>query len=423
MGVSVTTLIKRILPYGLAGFVLLLPWQVRYIFSEDNNPFATISFYGFDLVLLLIVGLWVWYWYHVKKPINWEWVALGLVCILVVLLSGYWATNRDLAFTAYLHFAFGIALIGISATVSLRLRLVSYCLMLNGLVQTMFAWIQSTLQQVSGHSWLGMATQLPETSGTAVIITSLGRWLRAYGTLPHPNVTGGLMVLALLATAICWSTMTKAWERRILLIITIILSSGLLLTFSRSALLVWVGFVLVGCWLWRSQRAIFLTSLLTLIILAIPFYPLWSARLDTKIYLEQYSLTERSTQFQEALSLWKRYWPMGVGIGQYTVHLGEAIHPQPVHLVPLLVAIEIGIVGTLLWYGVVIKALWQTKWHNSASRSTALWLIAILALGLFDHYFWTLPSFFYMWCLLLGLHLQLSKTPQKALLDSQNEVR
>lgn len=402
------------LQFLLVIFFLLLPWQVRYILVESIHPLTVISLYSFDILLVLVIAVWIWYWYHHNHSINWSWVLLSLSGVLVVWLSGYWATDREVALSTYLRFAGGVGLIGIMATVPLRLRWIGYCLLINGLIQTGFAWTQSLWQMVVAQKWIGVAAQLPETAGTSVLITTTGRWLRAYGTLPHPNITGGVLVLALLATAMLWSTTQRRWEKYCILVSALLITSGLLLTFSRSAILVWLLLALAGIWLLQESRTILITSVITLAALAVPFYPLWSARLDLTTYTEHYSLTERSNQFHQAMGLWKRHWPMGIGIGQYTLQFGDQADTEPIHMVPWLIAIEIGIVATALWYWLVIQTLWQTHWRVAANRQTALCLIAILILGLFDHYFWTTPSMFWLWCGLLGLHLQISKNILKS---------
>lgn len=408
------------MPYATPFFLLVLPWQIRYIAVPSTNQYTIISLYAFDIVLAVLIVLWLIHWYHVKDDINWRFFTLGLGFVVLVFLSAYWAGDRDVALYLWLRFSVGVALIGIVATMPLRLPLVLWSLIFGGIIQTGFAWVQFFMQRVVGHAWLGMASQSPITPGTAVVVTETGRWLRSYGIMPHPNSAGGFIVLALIACCVAWTLTHRMWQRHALLAATILLSSGLLFTFSRSAFLIFGIIIALGFWLCKEQRPVLFTSLVTLIIVGAPLFTLLSARLNQHAYTEQFSFSERSSQYKEAIGFWSRYWPMGMGIGQYTLQSTNKTDPQPVHFVPLLIAIEVGIGATLLWYWLNGEVLWKTTWrkslagkgtilHNSSpTQGTAFLFFAILALGLFDHYFWTLPSMFLLWCVILGLHIHLS---------------
>ncbi len=405
-------ILNRFIPYLIAGFVLALPWQVRYILIPSDNQYNIISLYGFDIILIILLVIWLWYWYRARLVIDWQYIILGLSAVVLVFFSGYWAANRDVAFYYWLRFALGLALIGVIATAPRRpalVPLISLALAANGLVQTSFAWVQFYMQRVVGHAWLGIATQLPETAGVAVVTTAAGRWLRAYGTMPHPNSAGAVIVIGLIACLLLRPFAAKLWQSILLLIAMALLTSGLLLTFSRSAVLIWLVCAAVGLWFYPKLRHLILTSISTLAVLGAIFVPLLLARAAPTTFTEKFSLSERAEQFQSALSLWQRNWPMGVGIGHYTLQFAPDPISQPVHFIPLLIAIETGIGATVLWYWLIARVVWQNR-RRILSNPSVLFIASTLGLGLLDHYFWTLPSLFWLWCVLIGFHISCSKS-------------
>ena len=86
-----------------------------------------------------------------------------------------------------------------------------------------------------GLQWPGALT--PEVRGVSVVQLADGaRWLRAYGTLPHPNMLGGL-ALVLLAGPAAWFLTGRRWRWAAGLAVAAGMAL-LALTFSRSA---WLG--------------------------------------------------------------------------------------------------------------------------------------------------------------------------------------
>jgi O-antigen ligase len=108
---------------------------------------------------------------------------------------------------------------------------------------------------------------------------------------------------------------------------------------------------------------------------------------------------------------------LGVGLGNYPVALYwlardmVAAYPvyQPVYNVNLLVTAELGILGGLLWLG-LISLPWLSLWlHRWQVRITPWWsglsgaLVALTAVSVFDHYVWSSHQGRLMFCLVLGL--------------------
>lgn len=383
-------MLANILRYGLYLLLIILPFQVRYIITPSENPFAVISIYGFNILIILLGILWLWYWYtHPTIKPQWFSILLGITLIALATFSNYFANNQNLALYTWLQLLSGLWLVVMVATVHLNNTVVLSIFTINGLIQAVAAIIQFITQQVVANKWLGVASQLPETSGVAVVVTTTGRWLRSYALMPHPNVAAGIMVLSLIA-------LTFLKKSHWLLPIIATVTFGLFLTFSRSALIVWCLLMLVLMIIKKISVSQLLTTIATLAISLAVFWPLVSSRTLNEEYIEQLSLTERQEQLQNFTELLPRYWPQGVGLGQYTVQAD-----QPIHNVPLMIIIELGVFGAIIWYCFSFRPIWLLKTRAFSHPATYL-LLTILLLGLFDHYWWTLPSGLFLWCYMVG---------------------
>lgn len=388
-------------------FILLLPYQTRQIFSQTSNQYTTLSIYGFDIIFALLALSWIWYWYaHKELKPNWALVSTGLTMIILTGLSGYWAGNHDVALFYWLHLMQAVWLIAIVATTKLNHRFLLGALVFDGMVQAVFIITQAMTQTVVANKLFGISAQHSETSGVAVVVTTTGRWLRAYGTMPHPNIVAGLLVICLCATIILWLEIRHYMTRVMLLAIAALLSTSLLLTFSRSAVIVWCLCLLLFLIVKRSSYKIVLVSGITLSIIGMIYWPLLASRTSTTQFVEQLSITERTDQLTEAGNLFKQYWPEGTGIGQYTLLAGENSNPQPVHNAVVLQFVELGVLITAIWYGFIGIIAYFSFFPHKTIRTIHVILIAALSLSLFDHYFWTLPSMLLLFCLILGLQLQ-----------------
>jgi len=88
-----------------------------------------------------------------------------------------------------------------------------------------------------------------------------------------------------------------------------------------------------------------------------------------------------------------------------TVEEKKAWDYQPVHNLWFLVWSEIGIFGLLFFVAILFYILKFNIQHSTFNIHFLL-LIAIIMLGLFDHYFWSLYFGVMVWWLVLGLTLK-----------------
>lgn len=396
-------------------FVVSLPFQTRYIFSESEQQFAQLGIYGFDFIWIALVVVFILWWYtqreqHIYWPLFW------ILAILVIFVgaSAYWTDHYNVALYYWLHLIQAIVVFGIVLSKAIQAKYVLLAFVVNGIIQSVFSIWQGTTQYIAANKWLGIALQSPETSGVSVIATATGRWLRAYGTLPHPNITGGIFVIAILAAVILWATQKHTVLRYVASVGAVLSSFALILTFSRGAVLILVASLFMMITQRLGAIRIIVSIMLAMTVAAGIYGFIVQNRVSINAsYTEQYSINERQSQFSEAWNTFTTIWPYGTGIGTYTLQendLGESMpNAQPVHFLPLLIAVESGILVALLIYIFLGWTLLRTNPTSPLSLGLAIMLAATIGLGFVDHYLWTLPTMLSIWWIILGLQWKLGR--------------
>ena len=204
--------LQKIIESLLLLFVFLLPWQAKLILRPEINNFNEISLYLSHLVLLL--ALIFFFIYQLKKrsylyrtPIIWYFLG-GLE--ISILISFFVAPDKILAAYHYFLMLGGLGLFylireGINRgayeeSCLNRIRII-YTFLISIFFQSVLGIYQFLSQKSLVSKYLGLANHDPQVFGTSVIETASGRWLRAYGGLDHPNILGGVLVIALLLSA------------------------------------------------------------------------------------------------------------------------------------------------------------------------------------------------------------------------------
>ncbi|TSC55477.1 MAG: Uncharacterized protein G01um101418_697 [Parcubacteria group bacterium Gr01-1014_18] len=433
----------RFLSYLL---VFLIPWQARYFWrlGELNGgawEYGTISIYGWESLALGVIILSVGYWafspeWRMRMREVWrgftktglEW-PLAFVWLWILAGAG-WAVDSDLALYGLGRLELLLCLGFVWVCLSLNPKKIAVCFLLACVLQGYLGMMQFFLQSdiVGENKYLGVSAHDPSELGTSIVDTGLRRWLRAYGTLPHPNIFGGLMAAGLVIAAYwvmdvgrrvtsasrkIFFEMIGAWMS------VVIIFSGLMVSFSRSA---WIG-AGVGIsayffFLWRAYRKnsewpVIRLSLLKLcsIVLAmiIVFYlllaPLFETRFGVEGALEQQSVDTRLDQGREFFAIIKQKGITGVGIGNYTAYLSSFIRSeepawtyQPIHNIYLLILAELGLVGLsiigyFLWKSrICIRQIFKNIFDPADpwTRISISILLGLAVIGLFDHYLWSM---------------------------------
>ena len=258
--------------------------------------------------------------------------------------------------------------------------------------------------------------------------------LRAYGTLPHPNILGGFTLICLAGPIALFLTRTLRAEwsedgspegvrtksKRFLatnlfaLLLLALGSSLLALTFSRSAWIAIAIFLLILIYkskIFSRKKAaiVFFTAITAFVLTLIPLHDLFISRTTAPTTTtEEFSLTGRLWLTEQSIALIKEHPFLGVGAGSFIIQLadraGEINFVEPVHNMPLLVTSELGIFGLALFVAIVVsigKSFFQNI--NPKTIIIGALLAGLAAISIFDHYLWTLAPGRLMLGFVLGL--------------------
>lgn len=450
-------ILDKITEYGFYLYVFLLPWQTRWIWRRgilNNGPweYGTFSLYATEILFLIILVL-----AFIRLIGNREnrpqmnksfsaFYFLLLVLILLSFVSIFWAINFSLAFYAFIKLIEGLGVFALAVELKITFKKIAYALTAAALVQSILAIYQSLSQSIAGNKWLGMSDQLSFLGGPSVIETPAGRWLRAYGSLPHPNILGGFLAISLVILIGLAFVAEKKAERYLIFISSIIISLALFLSFSRES---WLAYFLAFLFLFyiilknKNQRlrkimADFL--IITLIVgslFGLFLRTEFLARTLASGRLESKSTEERINYSNQALELIsENSWYRGVGLGNYTAVLYRMNNQlnswdyQPAHNLYLLLFAELGIGEMVIILFLIFKVIKDIRIYKLESERKIVihvegqenggaisfvdkfnwWflifssiLIIIGMISFFDHYFGTLYFGLMLFWLFLGL--------------------
>ena len=390
----------------------LLPWQARYIKEPAELLGApweqgTVALFALEILVLAALGC------HLlataarcepKKSGAPIWLQVAALMPLYAFVSVFWAYDTIGALFSAIHLFEGFALAYLVWASGTRLASALAAFAIGVTATSALGLWQSFTQTSFDSTWLGIASHPVQEAGVSVVETASGRHLRAYGTLPHPNVLGGYAAAGLVAVLALASEAQKG--RRLLLPLAGLIAAALVATFSRSgwlAALAAVGFALIvpravdKAARFRMRPAVASAALCAALVVLLSV-PIITARLTGQGRLETKSIQERSSSAADGVELLTRYVAMGTGIGNYLptafLEFGFPEDPfsvQPPHFVPLLLGAELGFFGLAILLGFVVAWWFDAIWLMRRARSPRVAIaaalpIVIIVAACFDHY-------------------------------------
>ena len=423
--------------------VALLLCAVFFLFGTKREVWRGVAR---DRIVLLLGTLFVW-----------------------TLFSSLWAVDASLAFlSAWRLFLMALVFVlARYGDVSMRKTLLVFLVSMT--LQAMLALSQWTGQYVAPSTLLGVAEHDPAQWGTFVLKTESGRFLRAYGGFEHPNVLGGALAVALLFGVWLSATAKRVSSRAVFLGMTAIMSFSLVLTFSRSGWMgfgigvffflilssccssairsrggsgtkentfsrqllsigahvrksiffcsFWLSWLQCDCFSLDAAKQSFRTILvITILSFSIAFFlvrDIAMSRFLEATLAREGSLSDRAAYFEQALVAIGEHSMLGVGGGNFTAFTRERFPNagtfvgvfQPVHVVPVLVFAELGVVGFLLFLLAIL--LWfSSAWRNGNILSLAVFS-SLLPILFLDHWLWSGHFGMVFFGLLLGVCLRM----------------
>lgn len=375
--------LQNILQSILGLFLFIFPWQTVWIYKEYflngvKWQYGTLGFYGSEIVLWIAVLLFmVWFWKKnkeqgTKNRFTFSKDRIFVLCcvslISYLLISSLWSINPDVAFQQALHVLEAFLLFFMLFLGPLNFNGIAKWFVAGAVVQSILGIFQFLAQSSFSLKWLGMVSHPAWIPGTSIVDAG-GRWLRAYGAFPHPNIFGGYLVVALTFMFLLYAR--EKYQSNSSLFIYhssfIILLTALFFTFSRSA---WIAGIMVtllyGYIAIRTRNreqgthimyhvSCIISVVTVFAILSTIFFPLVKTRIIGGSAHEVRSTTERISGYHDAWQLFKQHPMCGVGAGNYSAAL-HALYPdragwdyEPVHNGGALMLVELGLVGVALF--------------------------------------------------------------------------
>ena len=280
------------------------------------------------------------------------------------------------------------------------------------LVTVLFQGIIGLLQFLKGSS-LGLDF-LGESRGVAGLVGSsfvgLGGqvFLRAGGTFPHPNMLGGFFLLLLLF-AIFLTKKLQNYYKIVTYLVILFSSIFLIFTFSRTS--IFLSFLILTVLF--ISKIFFKKKYFSFSFLLIfeRFFAIFSG--DDSGWIDRVNLAKAS------FVVIKQNWISGIGLGNYVKGM-EGFFPttyrsmpllQPVHNIFLLLFAELGVFGFLSYTYLLFEIV--RKNYKKITIYGILIFISLFVIGMFDHYFVSLPQGQMMFFLLAFLLLAESQEKLK----------
>ncbi|MBI2670009.1 MAG: O-antigen ligase family protein [Candidatus Yanofskybacteria bacterium] len=422
--------------------IFAVPVQARVILYEWTRPFnqwTNTYLYGTDILLVTLFVFWIirimagsWKISNFKFQISNEFLkpkfqilkfstfwlviffvisAISIFNSRIVGLSFYQLLKlaEFIGFYFYLKSNFGKVF---------QFRTVLVIIIASGLFQAVIGIVQYLKQGSISLRLLGESPLSVNTTGVAIFFAGGEKYLRAYGTTPHPNILAAWLFTTIFA--LCFYFLHRDTKKNppevqrtkdgLLLFVYIILLFALFSTFSRVVVGLWVlgtlaGFLAVffkkefrrDLILKQKIFKIFVVSVIAATVFSLIYWPQVNSRIH--ISGQDPAFSERVFYNKIAESVAVSHPLLGIGIGQFVPdfmfkykHLPATAY-QPVHNIYLLIASETGFIG----FSVFLLFLFFSFWHfircadfkKLFSFLFFIFSFLFLLVGIFDHFLWT----------------------------------
>ena len=381
----------------LALFLFSIPFQSRIILAQWSTPFnewTTAFLWGTDLLVIGLLILWMLTNPPYGRYVN-KWLAVFLLCALVSIFNAILPAVSWYRWLKLAEYIFVFWYMGWRALNVMSLDTIARIVFYSAAFQALIGIFQYLFQHSIGLKILGESVLAIDMPGVAVVVANGERFLRAYGTFPHPNLLALWLVFGI------WAFWYLSKKSKFLYFVYALILVALVLTFSRTVIAFWV----IGSFFLFRKQFIKL-SIFTVLVLAfttILVLPQMASR--ARISVDDEGISQRVFFNKQAIESSRSHLIIGNGIGQFVPVLLKNLssYPryiyQPAHNVYLLVLNETGILGLLIFSIFLARIAWQIR----ADKFKIVIFLTICGISLLDHYPWTLQQGGLMFWGMLGI--------------------
>jgi len=398
-------------------------WSFVYGLRLD---YLSPTIYFTDILILLIFIFSLPRFFYELKQIQKKYL-FGFLLLLLSFLVGlmeaknYWVGIYGII--KFLEFSFLVYFVAKNYK-SLNRVILFCCFFLSITFETLLTFLQYLNQgSIGGIFYLfGERAFNAETPGIANASINGQLFLRPYATFSHPNVLAGFLVLSML---FLFLFSFKNQRLKIFVFLGSFLgTAALLATLSRTAILLWLIYLIVlfGLWVFEKyKKRKFNSQQLTLSMLIFAAITIFVI-LQNNFILQRFlttrlsdeSLIQRQELVAESLNMFWKNPVLGIGVNNYFNNLniisskGNTFLIQPVHNIFLLTLAETGLIGFCFMLLIFIKSCVTALNKKQIRKYLLMAIFAIIFLGMFDHYFLTLQQGQLLFALVIGFSLSKS---------------
>lgn len=390
--------------------ILFLPTQLGKHFWPDFSfvyslrvDYLSPTIYFWDLLIISLIGINILNKYITKRKLSLNYLYLSLLLFFIFsqLASLFNAVNPFAALYRLKEYLI-TGLFGLYVS-SVSFPKIKKALFLGLALSVVFTCFLAIIQFLLGHSvglWIIGERSFSVTTPLIARFNFYEKvFLRPYATFPHPNMLAAFLVIVLPLLNYGIPGKLKNFK----LVNTFLSTSAVFITFSRpSLILIGLQIILMFKKFWKI-----------LLILGVLTTPLIFVRLSSIFTFDNLAVLRRRELSEYALFLFQQYPVFGVGLNNFInvlasdhILVGTSRFLQPVHNIFLYTLAETGLIGlTGLSLFIGTSLIINLKSNSPFARVLVGSLFMIIFLGLFDHYFLTLPQGQRLFFLILGLSL------------------
>lgn len=410
---------EEILNILLFLLIIIVPLQTRYflsIYKIDNIFFeyGTIAIYETDIyIIFLIVYL---FFYNLKNKLfkfNNKTKTFSILLILFNLflnLSLLRSINKNSSIYFNIRFFVFSCLAFLLSFIKIDKKYIKDGFICSSLIESIIAIYQFASQKIVANKFLGLANHFPYDPGTSVIEKSDGRFLRAYGLLPHPNILGVFLVIGFifLCIKILQGNIKNKYSSYLILGIIFI---GIIVTFSRLSLLLLLIFFIIYIFrhYFLKREKLEVEKFLSIFCVLLSIFLIFKDLIFTRIIdsrLNNISNYERKDQYVESVNIIKNKnnFLFGIGERNYTFYIHNANNVKgvydlkPIHNIYFLSLNELGIFGFITFIILLLSPLLI----NNDSDIKLVYFILLVS-GFFDHFLMTENFGIFILMLFIGI--------------------